>query len=301
MSDVEAIATPGDGEPVSAPASVLLTQPLTAGGAECPTCGGGDSASPPSFVYAIGRIEARFPLLSVEKEFAQCTGRSDTRGMTDHATLHSVLSRTENRYLARQLCWVMSIGGLETYILMPRDPADLQLLIEALRPAPSRTDVDVVIGTRGQIAPPILCNGLVVPIVAFDQIYSFDVDTLLKEIPRPAEIAQEQFRAVTEEVFDRVSLLSDNAGATDGDRALNYLVMRYPAVYAAVADQHATNATLSAVDVLASPLSGTRRIVDVVFSFTNRATDVVEKRFARVDVTEEFPFLVTKMSPYLAR
>ena len=42
-------------------------------------------------------------------------------------------------------------------------------------------------------------------------------------------------------------------------------------------------------------------IVDVIFSYTNRNTDVVEKFFVRVDVTEEFPFLVTKMSPYYER
>ena len=33
----------------------------------------------------------------------------------------------------------------------------------------------------------------------------------------------------------------------------------------------------------------------------NRATDVVEKQFLRVDVTEEFPFLVTRLSPYYDR
>jgi hypothetical protein len=48
-------------------------------------------------------------------------------------------------------------------------------------------------------------------------------------------------------------------------------------------------------------LSGTRKIVDVIFSYTNRTTDVVEKFFVRVDVTEEFPFLVTKLSPYYDR
>jgi hypothetical protein len=42
-------------------------------------------------------------------------------------------------------------------------------------------------------------------------------------------------------------------------------------------------------------------VVEVVFSFTNRNTDVVEKQFVRVDVTEEFPFLVTKLSPYFDR
>ena len=32
---------------------------------------------PPSYAYAISRIEPRFPRLSVEKEFAQVTGRAN--------------------------------------------------------------------------------------------------------------------------------------------------------------------------------------------------------------------------------
>jgi hypothetical protein len=47
-----------------------------------------------------------------------------------------------------------------------------------------------------------------------------------------------------------------------------------------------------------SPLSGARKIVDVVFAYTHRKSDFTEKFYVRVDVTEEFPFLVTKMSPY---
>ena len=42
-------------------------------------------------------------------------------------------------------------------------------------------------------------------------------------------------------------------------------------------------------------------VVDVVFSYTSRQTDVTEKYFVRVDVTEEFPFLVTKLSHYYER
>jgi hypothetical protein len=53
--------------------------------------------------------------------------------------------------------------------------------------------------------------------------------------------------------------------------------------------------------VLPSPLSGTRKIVDCIFSYTNRNTDFTEKFYVRCDVTEEFPFLVTKMSPYYDR
>src|SRR6516164_7231234 len=143
----------------------------------------------PSYVYAIGKVEPRFAKLSVEKEFAQVTGRTETAGLSDRQVLQRVLSERQNRYLARQLCWVLTIEGLETYLLHPRDPADLELLIEAVRPTPSPGDVDVVIGALGPIAPPQMCNGLMVPIVAFDQIYSFDRDALIKSIPKPEKIA----------------------------------------------------------------------------------------------------------------
>jgi hypothetical protein len=45
-------------------------------------------------------------------------------------------------------------------------------------------------------------------------------------------------------------------------------------------------------------VGGARKIVDVVFSYTDRHTDVTEKYSVRVDVEEEFPFLVGRLSPY---
>lgn len=274
--------------------------PQTDGGS-CPTCGGGTTSTPPSYVYALGRVEARFPRLSVEKEFAQATGRADTAGLTDQQVIQSVLSQRQNRYLARQMCWVLTIESLETYILMPRDPADLDLLIEAIRPAPSPLDIDIVIGVRGPIASPEMCNGLMVPIVVFDQIYSFDRETLVKSIPRPKEISAKAYTEAADNLFRRIMQMADNAGATDEHRALNYCVVRYPAIYETVAKAFGENSSLSAVEVRPSPLSSTRKIVDVILSCANRQTDVTEKYFARVDVTEEFPFLVTKMSPYYDR
>lgn len=277
--------------------------------AGCATCGGQGGASDSrssgagatSYVYAIGRVETRFPNLAAEKEFAQATGRADTAGKTDQQTFHAVLFQRENRYLVRQLCWVLSIQGLETYLLLPRDPADIDLLVEAIRPAPSPNDIDVVIGIRGPIASPEMCNGLMVPIVVFDQIYSFDRATLIQAIPRPEKTTAEQFGPAAEEVFDRIMQMTDNAGATEEHRALNYLAMRYPAIYAKAANAFAQDFSLTGVDVRPSPVSSTRTIVDVVFSYTNRNTDFTEKFFVRVDVTEEFPFLVSKLSPYYDR
>ena len=255
----------------------------------------------PSYVYALGRVTPRFPSLAVEKEFAQATGRAETAGLTDRQSLQSVLSKRSNRYLARQLCWVLEIEGLETYLLVPRDPADFDLLVEALRPTPSPLDVDVVVGVRGPIAPPEMCNGLMIPIVAFDQIYSFDRDVLIKAIPRPEKVAAKEFEPAAGELFDRIMQMADNAGATDEDRALNYLAVRYPPIYVTAAEAFGRNESLTAVAVRPSSLSGVRNIVDVIFSYTNRTTDVTEKFFVRVDVTEEFPFLVTKLSPYYDR
>lgn len=40
------------------------------------------------YIYAIDRVEARFPNLLTEKEFAQATGRSDTAGKTDQQFFH---------------------------------------------------------------------------------------------------------------------------------------------------------------------------------------------------------------------
>ena len=265
----------------------------------CPTCGSNGAAMPASYVYALGRIEPRFPRLSVEKEFAQATGRAETVNLTDRQALRQVLE--QNRYLVKQLCWVMTVGGLETYIIVPRDPTDWSLLVETLRPNPQPGDVDLSVGMRGPLAPPEMCNGLLVPIVAFDQLYSFDRDSLIGSIPRPERVSAERFREAAAEVFDRIMQLTDNAGATDEHRALNYLTVRYPAIYAAVAQAQGRNCSLTAVDVRPSPLSGVRNIVEVIFSFTDRATDVVEKQFLRVDVTEEFPFLVTRLSPYYDR
>ncbi len=66
-------------------------------------------------------------------------------------------------------------------------------------------------------------------------------------------------------------------------------------------DRFASNYSLSGVDAHLSPLSSTRKMVDAIFSFTNRNTDFTERFFVCVDVTEEFLFLVTKLTPYYNR
>jgi PatG C-terminal len=272
----------------------------------CASCGtakaGNDgTVTPTTWLYAIGNIEARFPSISVEKEFAQATGRQNTSGLTDRQVFQTVLSKPENLYLARQCCYIMMIGGIDSYILVPRVYTDVPLLVGTIRANPSPMDLNVVIGVKGAVAPPEKCNGLLLPIVTFDQIYSFDRQTLIQSIPKPENTSAKDFAPAAEEVFDRVMQIADNAGATDEHRALNYLAVRYPAIYVKAAEYFAKNSSLSSVDVQVSRLSGARNLMDVIFSYTNRTTDVVDKCVVRVDVTDEFPFLVTKLSPYYDR
>jgi PatG Domain len=283
-------------------AQLVVPQDDAHGSCGCSKCASAaHGKAEPSFVYAIGRIEARFPTLSVEKEFAQTTGRAETAGRSDQQAFQSVLARRESRYLARQLCWVFSVQGLPTYLLRPRESSDLDLLIEAIRPAPSPLDVDVVVGLRGPVAPAEMCNGLMLPIVMIDQVYTFDRNALISAIPKPEKTTAAAFEPMAHELFDRVIQLADNAGATDEHRALNYLTMRYPAIYHHTADQHAKECSLASVETRQSRLGGARKILDVIFTYRHRTTDVADRFFVRVDVTEEFPFLVSKLSPYYER
>jgi PatG C-terminal len=280
-------------------AAALTTQ--SAVPAACPTCAAAKAGQVAvhSCVYVIGHIEPRFPLLSIEKEVRQAIARAGASKDTDREVMAKLLRDPANKYIVRQLCWVLSVQGVETYILVPRD-GDYQPLIDAYRAELNPGDLELVIGFRGAMANPEVCNGLLVPTVVFDQIYAFDRASLLKALPSPKN-ADTKFKTYAGEMLERIVQQSDNAGATDADRAINYLAVRYDRIYSLAAEQFAANASFTGIDVLPSPLNGARRIVDVVFSFTDRATDVVSKFFTRVDVTECFPFLVTKMSPYYDR
>ncbi|MEU3664537.1 hypothetical protein AB0E77_33105 [Streptomyces sp. NPDC032940] len=252
-------------------------------------------------MYAVGRLEPRIPSLGIEKEFAQATGRAETVNLTDRQALHAVLSDAQSRYLARHLCYVLVIQGIDSYILRPRDPSDYDLLVDAIGPSPQASDLHVVVGLRGPIAPPDICNGLMLPLVAFDQIYAFDTDSLVARLPKPEDLDEESFRSASRELFDRVMQITDNAGSSDEHRALNYCSVRYAQIYTNTAHAFASGRSLTAIETRPSRLNGSRSIQDVVFSYTDRSTDVTEKYFVRVDVTEEFPFLVTKLSPYYDR
>ena len=82
--------------------------------ATCNSCGaqanGNGTPAAPSYVLAIGRVEMRFPSLGVEKEFAQATGRADTKGLTDRAAAKAQEAPLDE---ARGLLKSLRLQGLE--------------------------------------------------------------------------------------------------------------------------------------------------------------------------------------------
>ena len=231
---------------------------------------------------------ARFPTLAVEKEFAQATGRAGTSGLTDRQALQQVRRERENRYLVRQLCWVLTIEDLDVYIRTLATQVKPTYRVESLRSTPRATDVDVVIGLRGPIAPPETRNGLQVPIVAVDQLYSFDIDGLLDAMPRPRGGQQAEVPLVGEEVFARLVQLADNAGATDQHRA------SIP-ICPLSGDLPQRGRCLRAgresgtVEVRSSPLTGVRR------SSTSPPNTAIDERMSATSHTFELMFRRTSV------
>jgi hypothetical protein len=254
-------------------------------------------------VFALGRIEARFPSLAVEKEFVRAAYRLRVEDFGGPQVVQAVLADPTNRYLAREMGWALIVGGLEAYTLVPRDPADLDLLIGAGRPDPRPVNVDVVIGTRGPLAPSKRCNGLQLPTVTVDHAVPYpgaELAELAEGVLRSRAASSEEgdgFRTAAEAVLGRILLMPNNVGATDEHRAVNYLAVRCPALYAQTTECRRRHEELTAVEARPPRPYGDRKIVEVVFTFTGGAADARHDYSAWVDVTEKFPFVVSPLQP----
>jgi len=131
-----------------------------------------------------------------------------------------------------------------------------------------------------------------------------DVESLVRGIPRPEELPEDQeerFRSTAERVYYRLVQVGENAGNTDEHRAINFLTVRYPRIYEETAKAHERNFSLSGVEARTSHLGDIRKRVEVVFTYTDRQTNVEEKQSVVVDVQELHPFVVKPLSPYLPR
>jgi hypothetical protein len=303
----------GNGQPVLAQAAGLIAKPpqtVAPAGCGCGAPGGVCTchegyAGLSGFVYAIGTIEADYPNTAIEREMqilAHHLGVDfepdrdvPTRPTEDRHWQHAILSKDRKltRYIARQLRWRLTVEDVPVFVLNPGDPCNFDDLIDALaRPKYARPerrggkraavpkaslieprfghaeDLDVVIGVTGPQTP----EGMTVLV---DQIFHLDRNQL------------------TPGGLTYFSQLADNHGLTDEDRAYNFLAARYMPPLSQV-----EGFELSGMRVTPSRLgSGTVRAI-----YTLRNATMAEKEyFVRVDVTNEFPMIVSPWQLYLER
>jgi uncharacterized RmlC-like cupin family protein len=262
------------------------------GSCNCAACAQ-PSSQPTGYVYSIGRINARFPSIDIEKELAQVVRTTETVNLTDREVLHQVLSQNDNAYIAREMCWVFSVGGVEAFTIVPRSGIELAELVGSLALGAHAGATNVLIGTRSPVSlPASACGGLSLPTVVASKIYSFDIDEFVKELP-----LDEGQKAAGKELLERIRHLIDNVGDMDEHRAVNYLALRYIAMYSLVVDNYNRDFSLQGVGISPVSTRSQRRIVDVTLRFVSRKTDVRELYAVRVDVTGMFPFLVTPLHP----
>jgi hypothetical protein len=270
---------------------------------EAKGCGCNTTQSEPaSFIYAVGSVRPHFPGIAVEKEFCHAWGQPWPHGGPDLATVYEVLSKPENHYIARRMCWILNFDGIDSLLVVPNDPGDLSLLLGALHArVQKKHDHQLVVGLIGPPAPPWACHGIQLPVVVFDQLLTFNADELIKTLPVPANIPEATFRENGEELLELILRRAHGFGTTDEHRAVTFLAMQYHGIYDWFAQAKAAGESLVNVAVRPSPMSTARNVVDVLLELQNDKTAAVRRALARVDVTDEFPFLVSRLGACVDR
>jgi hypothetical protein len=278
--------------------------PATEDSCRLPTscaCASSQTTEPPSFVYAIGTISPLAPTTAVERELFHVSREAASQGPLDRTTLHEALSQRENRYLLRHLTWLLHVAGVPAYAIVPRDVGDFDVLLSCLSPAIHETALNVVVGVLSRKAPIHRAGGVDVPVVFFDQIYTFTSAEFIKALPRPHGADARTFSRVAADVMSKVLQIASNEGLSDSNRAMNYVATRYPGLYSLAAEMAGKSYAITRIEARPLGIGDARRLANVVVGFTSRTTDLVEKYFVTVDVTEEFPFLASKLQPYIDR
>ncbi len=266
---------------------------------DAPGCGCDDCVKDnrsEEFVYALGRLEARFPSIGVEREFTQrVASMGGDPAAPRGARLRSGLEG--NLHLARRMCYLLMVGGAPAYVVSPAGSYLLPAVLEAVERIGQEGSWCLVIGRRGPMSSPGSCGGVTAPVVVCDQLYAFTEDEWGASLERQLEpvftakrVVRKDFGALSRNLFHEFVQSTENIGASDAHRAVNYLLMQHPGLFLAAAER-AGRQRLDRIETRSIHGLGLRRLVGVIASFVDPTTGVPERLFTRVDVTEEWPFV----------
>ncbi|MCO7189561.1 MULTISPECIES: hypothetical protein [unclassified Pseudoalteromonas] len=268
---------------------------------------------PDQYAYAVGFINAKFPNLNLEKELYQNSllGSNETqlpmleninddialqrlnRNNQLYQTLFKGLNQAKNRYIAYSMQWVLDNRYNEQMytLLIPTDEL-LTQCITALGRAQNDEAAQMVV--IGQLQPyNTIQVQAIVPVSALP----------FGDVLHGDNHGKEQFQNLVTEITS----LDISAGDTDATRALNYTLYNNPTVYqqsyhlcyqSRRDGPNPNGYQLVNVDVQTSQ-SGDRLVADVIFAYQGINTGALQFWRSRVDVTGEYPFMVSSWEQYL--
>jgi hypothetical protein len=255
------------------------------------------------FIYSIGKLSVKFPSLGIEKEFLQREAAifrsNENADKSTSGRITSVLK--ENHHLAKAVTFIQSVTGIPAYVVIPTGLTILDKLTESISDDINNDSWQVIIGRRGNIASPSLSGGILAPELHCDVLYSFKPEDLINSLIKPIEPllkqkkwSKEEFHKSSIDLFYKIANMPDNLGSLDGHRALNYMSIQHTGLYIS-AMELSKNHFLQNIDTRLSEGPAGQKIVTVIMRFISRLTGISEDLAAKIDVTEEWPFVVSEV------
>lgn len=281
---------------------------VTKEGHVCDQCGARPSAlSTEQSLYAIGQLDVRFPTIGVEREFQQrerALASDDGVSEDNHGARIAHVLRL-NPHLWSRVCFIFSVGNTPAYIVSPSSQHTLQALLDAASAKSEPEAFAVLIGRHAGTSAPGQCGGLMAPLAICDQLYASTVPTWVsalearvKGVLESDANAAKRFGTVARELFLRVVQSTENIGALDSHRALNYVLVQHPGFALGLVQR--PQCILDRIETRAVQGTDLRRVVAVILTLVDRTTGVAERLFCRVDVTEQWPFVVEDLGSGIA-
>ena len=201
----------------------------------------------------------------------------------------------DNAYLAREMEWVFTVNDMDAWQVEPRTLIELGNMVEAINPD-NKDKQQVVIGTQEPLAE----GGSDLPWVLCNRIFYFDIDAFSEEVvKRAGEVGATVDAKAVKDFYDQLQQFTKNPGDGDQNRAYNYLALNYVDLYIKKAEMDADNKPFAGMRTQPSAMTGGRNLIDVILTFNDRKYGAQESFYCTVDLTGQFPFLTTKLQPFL--
>jgi hypothetical protein len=239
-------------------------------------------------IYATGKLRPHFPDVSIEREIRHAAHHLLTDGRVPEVRLHEVLSKPENRYLARKVLWFFDLDCGGAVLLRSSDPTDVGLFTKPLQARASvRNTFEAVVGIMGSAAGGETAP---MPAVICDQIMSVSLSILVDTLVAPKDVPEAVFRKDSLSLARQLLECANRYGLSDQQRALTFLMLRNSIAYDRFTHHRLTGQRLVHISAQGSPRTSPRKVMEVGFVYEHDG-GAMERDAIRIDVTQEFPFV----------